>query len=84
VTKQQMSLLVQQLVEQGYLEYLPDLTDGRARVVRPTVMGEALLRVAEEVSTGIERDWATRFGEPRWQQLRGELEELIRMLELVE
>jgi DNA-binding MarR family transcriptional regulator len=84
VTKQQLSLLVQDLVERGYLEHRPDPTDGRARVVLPTAAGEALLRVAEEVSTSIERDWAARFGEPRWQQLRSELEELIRSRGLAE
>ncbi len=80
VTKQQMSLLVDDLVQRGYLERAPDPADGRAKIVRPTPHGETLLRTAEEISTGIERDWAARVGEQRLRRLRGDLEELIRIL----
>ena len=84
VTKQQMSLLVDDLVQCGYLERAPDPADGRAKIVRPTPHGETLLRTAEEISTGIERNWAARFGEQRLRRLRGDLEELIRTLDIAE
>ncbi len=39
MTKQAMSELVGYLVERGYLESVPDPSDGRARLVRPTAKG---------------------------------------------
>jgi DNA-binding MarR family transcriptional regulator len=39
MTKQAMGELVAYLVERGYLESVPDPSDGRARLVRPTARG---------------------------------------------
>jgi DNA-binding MarR family transcriptional regulator len=39
MTKQAMGELVAYLVQRGYLESVPDPSDGRARLVRPTARG---------------------------------------------
>ncbi len=68
ITKQSMGYLVDYLQERGYVERVPDLVDGRARVTRQIVQG-------------IEEDWACRLGEHKMDQLRQLLKELIAELE---
>jgi hypothetical protein len=47
ITRQPMTKLVSVLKQQGYLERRPDPSDGRARIVRPTLTGR---QMATEVS----------------------------------
>ena len=49
VTKQAMSQLVRLMERQGYLEQVPDLIDTRAKVVRMTGRGEAVMAACVEV-----------------------------------
>ena len=48
MTKQAMGELIAYLTDRGYLESVPDPTDGRARLVRPTARGW------RAVDTGVE------------------------------
>lgn len=82
VTKQQLSLLADELVGLGYLERARDPADGRARLVRLTARGEAAFARVREINARIEADWAARFGAARLQALRHELEDLLRALDL--
>jgi len=77
VSKQWMGSLIADLEARGYLERLPDPTDGRAKVVRLTDEGRVLLRTAEAISRRIEAEWAERVGERRVLQLRRRLEDVI-------
>ena len=82
VSKQWLGALVDDLEARGYLIRLPDPTDGRAKVVRPTDKGTELLRVAEEISRRIEAEWVGRVGEQRMKELRRRLEDVILTLGL--
>ena len=82
ISKQWMGALVDDLVARGYVSRLPDPTDGRARIVRLTDEGRALLRVAQDISRRIEAEWAAQVGERHWHQLRRGLEDAILRLGL--
>ena len=76
VTKQSAASLVAQLEEAGYVERVPDPTDGRARLVRLT---PRLRQVAEAADAEVERvlaEWADQVGEDRLQQLHEILRDL--------
>jgi DNA-binding MarR family transcriptional regulator len=68
-TKQAMGYLVDYLVQHGYLERLPDPTDGRAQIVRRTERGWEANRVAREVVGDVQAEWAAMLGEARLDQL---------------
>jgi DNA-binding MarR family transcriptional regulator len=76
VTKQSAASLVEQLEKAGYVERVPDPTDGRARLVRLTAR---LQRVAEAADAEVERvlaEWADHVGEDRLEQLHETLRDL--------
>lgn len=76
VTKQSAASLVEQLERAGYVERVPDPTDGRARLVRLT---PRLARVAEVADAEVERvlaGWARVVGEERLDDLHGILRDL--------
>ena len=75
-TKQAIAYSVDALEARGYLERVPDPTDGRARLIRLTRRGEELTRVTEGIIDQVESGWAARFGAERLQHLRGLLREL--------
>ena len=62
-TKQAMLYTVNQLEAAGYVERVPDPTDGRAKIVRLTERGWELRRVADGIIAGIEEECARRLGE---------------------
>ncbi|MFF2551914.1 MarR family winged helix-turn-helix transcriptional regulator [Nocardia sp. NPDC058058] len=76
VTKQTAGFLVDQLERAGYVERVPDPTDGRARLVRLSERGRRMAELGNGVSAGIEREWAAHLGERRTAQLREALSRL--------
>ncbi|MFO0747933.1 MAG: MarR family transcriptional regulator [Myxococcota bacterium] len=64
-TKQAVGQVVDQLEALSYVERAPDPADARARLVRPTKKGQALIAEARAVSAGIRRDWKKRLGADR-------------------
>lgn len=74
MTKQSVSEVTNDLEQRGYVERVPDPTDGRAKIIRLT----ARCREAQALGWGlideVERDWAERFGADRIAALRGTLE----------
>ena len=76
MTKQSMAELVLHLEGLGYVERIPDPSDGRAKLVRATARGTELYAIAREVVEEIEADWAKRLGKAKMRQLRELLEEL--------
>lgn len=76
ITKQSMGYLVEALEKQGYVEQVPDPTDGRARLVRLTERGLAVNRLAGEILQQTEADWAKKLGKNKMQKLRHLLSDL--------
>jgi DNA-binding MarR family transcriptional regulator len=79
-TKQAMGYLVEYLIGHGYLERLPDLTDGRAQIVRRTKRGWAVNRTAWEVVSAVQAEWAVAIGEERMDMLLDVLRDLVAAL----
>jgi DNA-binding MarR family transcriptional regulator len=80
MTKQAMGYLVASLENQGYVERIPDPSDGRARLIHLTEKGWQVARVAVATVENIETEWEAYLGIDRMQQLRSILRELIAFL----
>ena len=76
VTKQTAGFLVDQLEKAGYLERVPDPTDGRARLVRVTEKAKGAMPVANAEMARIEAEWEQHIGKRRMAQLREALDML--------
>jgi len=61
-TKQAVGQVVDQLESLGLVDRARDDADARARLVRPTKRGAALLNDAKQIAQGIRRDWKKRLG----------------------
>lgn len=70
VAKQTATALVDKLERAGYVERVPDPTDGRARLVRLTARAAAAIPLAHAEEARIEAEWAEHLGARRMQQLR--------------
>lgn len=73
VSKQTATALVDRLVAAGYVERVPDPRDGRARLVRFTSKGEAILPIARAEEEKVEREWESHLGTRRMRELRDSL-----------
>ncbi len=76
VTKQTAGFLVDQLEKLGYVERVPDPSDGRARLVRVTEKAKDATPVAEAEIARIEAEWEQHIGKRRMAVLREALEML--------
>jgi DNA-binding MarR family transcriptional regulator len=76
MTKQAANRLIRHLERHGYLGLEPDPTDQRARIVRLTKRGWALIRTIRDVVEDVEAEWAQRLGRRRFEALRTALTEL--------
>lgn len=76
VTKQTASFLVDQMEKAGYVERVPDPTDARARLVRMSPKGEAVVRVARATEAEVEAEWTAHLGKRATDQLRQTLTNL--------
>jgi DNA-binding MarR family transcriptional regulator len=76
VTPQAMGEVVGHLERHGYVERVPDPTDGRAKLVRLTARGHDLYALAVRLVTDLETEWAGRLGERKLRQLKRLLAEL--------
>ena len=79
VAKQTATALVDSLERAGYVERVADPEDGRARLVRLTTRGEAVIPIARAEEQRIEREWEEYLGPRRMAQLRDALERLRRI-----
>ncbi len=70
IAKQTATALVDKLERAGYVERVPDPTDGRARLVRMTHRAEAALPIARTEEDRIEAEWRAHLGAARMDQLR--------------
>ena len=76
IAKQTATALVDKLERAGYVERVPDPSDGRARLVRMTPRGEAALPTARAEEDRIEAEWRNHLGAERMDQLRQALTSL--------
>ncbi len=81
ITKQSMGELVQSLVERGYVERVPDPTDGRAMLIRRTERGWLLNRTARQFVQELQDEWASALGEEDMEQLLQLLKRLARLVD---
>jgi DNA-binding MarR family transcriptional regulator len=65
VTKQSAATLVEQLEALGYVERVPDPTDGRARLVRLTERADPLIAAAGAEVELVMAEWAAHVGAER-------------------
>ena len=76
VTKQSAAFLVEQLETAGYVERVPDPSDGRARLVRLTARAGRLARVANAEVERVLAEWADHVGEERLRLVHQTLRDL--------
>jgi len=81
VTKQTASMLVAALEREGFVDRVPDPTDGRARLIRFTPAGQAAADRAREVVMSVEQEWNEHLGPRLASALR---EALMSLRELVD
>jgi len=79
VTKPTAGYLVDQLEKDGYVERVADPRDARARLIRFTAKGHAVIAVARVVQEGIEQEWRDHLGEQRSRALVEALVDLRRL-----
>ncbi len=76
IAKQTALALVNGLEAAGYVERVPDPSDGRARLVRLTARGRLGLPQARAEEARIEAEWEAQLGRRRMEALRSALWEL--------
>ena len=74
MTKQSVGEVTNDLEQRGYVERVPDPSDGRAKIIRLTARGHEAQALGWDLINEIEREWAERFGAERIAALRATLE----------
>jgi DNA-binding MarR family transcriptional regulator len=77
MTAPSMSQLVDELQALGYLERVPDPSDGRAKLIRPTHEGRRLIARALRAVDEIEREYAALVGPAEFEAAARTLQALI-------
>jgi len=76
MTKQSAGEVIDDLVDLGYVERIPDPQDRRAKLIRLTPRGEVAQSIGFGLFGQLEDRWAERYGSERLAQLRELLEEI--------
>ena len=76
VTKQTASFLVEQLERSGYVDRVPDPSDGRAKLVRLTARARPMVEAANTEVEKVLAEWTEHVGEERLAQLHATLRDL--------
>ena len=76
VSKQNASVLVDQLERSGYVRRMSDPTDGRARRVYVAERGAASIPVAVAAIREVEAEWTAHLGAESMERLRHDLAQL--------
>jgi DNA-binding MarR family transcriptional regulator len=74
MTKQSVGEVATELEQRGYLERVPDPSDGRAKIIRLTERGQVAQALGRQIIDEIEQEWAERYGADRIAALRDALE----------
>jgi DNA-binding MarR family transcriptional regulator len=81
VSKQAMGETITWLEQHGYVERLPDPSDGRATLVRRTELGWHVNRIARKQVEATQAEWMRALGEADFAQLIALLRRLVRLLD---
>ena len=76
ITKQSAAFLVEQLEAAGYVERVPDPTDGRARLVRLTSRAHGVVEAADAEVERVLAEWSDHVGEQRLRSMQETLRDL--------
>ena len=79
-TKQALRYTINQLEAAGYVERVPDPTDGRAKIIRLTERGWEGRRVADEIIASIEHECVQMLGGERMRQFEALMKEVSSVL----
>ncbi len=79
-TKQALRYTINQLEAAGYVERVPDPTDGRAKIIRLTQRGWEGRRVADEIIASIEHECAQKLGEGKMRRFEALMKEVSGVL----
>jgi DNA-binding MarR family transcriptional regulator len=74
MTKQSVGEVVSDLEQRGYVERVPDPSDGRAKIIRLTDRGHEAMALGRAIIAEIEQEWAERYGAEKVAALRDALE----------
>jgi len=77
LTKQSVGEIVDDLVERGYAQRIPDPDDRRAKLICLTERGESAQAHGRKLFAKVEKRWAERYGAERIAGLRELLEEIV-------
>jgi DNA-binding MarR family transcriptional regulator len=77
LTKQAVGEAVADLERLGYVERVPDPSDGRAKIIRLTERGGQVAAAAEEIFADIERRFAAEVGDERLVEFRDTLRRIF-------
>jgi DNA-binding MarR family transcriptional regulator len=77
LTKQAVGEAVADLERLGYVERVPDPSDGRAKIIRLTERGGQAAAAAEEIFADIERRFAAEVGDERLVEFRDTLRRIF-------
>src|SRR5918993_4408607 len=80
-TKQALRYTINQLEAAGYVERVPDPTDGRAKIIRLTERGWEVRRVGDEIIASIEHERVQQLGEERMWQFEALIKDVSNVLE---
>jgi DNA-binding MarR family transcriptional regulator len=80
VSKQAMGETIDWLEQHGYVERVPDPSDGRATLVRRTELGWRVNRIAREQVEATQAEWARALGQAEFAELLRQLRRLVRLL----
>ena len=76
ITKQAMGQLVDEVESLGFIERVQDPHDGRAKIVKFTTKGHALMKAGTRVGASVQQEYSALIGEKKMQCLHDLLEEL--------
>ena len=79
-TKQALRYIINQLEAAGYVERVPDPTDGRAKIIRLTERGWKLRRVGDEIVASLEEECVRQLGEERMRQFEALMKDVSSVL----
>lgn len=77
LTKQAVGEAVADLERLGYVERVPDPSDGRAKIIRLTERGGQAAAAAEEIFADIEGRFAAEVGDERFEEFRDTLRRIF-------
>jgi len=75
--KQTINNVLRELESFGYVRLEPDRADGRARLVRLTERGHAMMNTLREHSVHVDLRWAELLGNERFAQFEQALRDIV-------